>query len=86
MVFHHHSCALEDFIRSDGGHAAMVNRAIAQHAGRAIRRAAYDLRDGWKRSRRARVCRAEDDERRAIESSSDMRRTCVVRDENVCET
>src|ERR1041384_2811342 len=39
----HRHRALKDLGNRNGRHAAMVNRAVAQHAGRAIRRMANDL-------------------------------------------
>jgi hypothetical protein len=70
--------ASEDLIRRYGGHAAMIDGTIAQHAGCAIRRMTHNLAERRKWPRRQRISWTKDHECGPAKSGSYMRRPCII--------
>ena len=73
----------EDLVNRDRRHAAMIDRTIAQHAGRTIRRPANDFGVRRQRISSQRIRRAEDYQRRRIQRRADMSRTGIIRNQDV---
>ena len=74
---------VEHFLGRNRSHAAMIDGAVAQHAGRALRRVANNLPCGPKRARGEWISRPEDYESRRTHRSPNVRRAGVVRDQDI---
>ena len=70
--------AFENVRRRDCSHAAMIDRAVAQHTRRAIRRLAQNLSIWRKRPRRQWIRRTEDNQSGSPESGRNVRGSGIV--------
>src|SRR5262245_24605758 len=77
---------LEYLIDRDRRHATMIDRAVAQHTRRAFRRVSQNLCLGRKGSRRQRISRTKNDNRRTSKGSTDMSGTSVVSHDQIRST
>src|SRR5689334_17624403 len=74
---------LKYFIDCNRRHATMVDRTIAQHAGRTLRRVSQDLSFGSKRPSRQWISWTKDHDRRTPQRGADMRWTRIIGDDQV---
>src|SRR5215216_4556754 len=70
--------ALEYFVDRDRRHATMIDRTVAQHARRALRRMSQNLGVRRKGTRCQRISRTKYDDCWTAERRADMSRTSVV--------
>src|SRR5687767_14606574 len=80
---HYPLSTVEHLVRGYRSHAAMIDGAVAQHAGRALRRVANNLPGGPKRARGEWISRPEDYESRRTHRGHNVRRPRVVRDQDI---
>src|SRR5687768_13234939 len=74
---------VEHFLRRNRSHAAMIDWAVAQHAGRALRRLTNELARRTKRARGYRISRPEDYESRRTHGCPNVGRPGVVRNQDI---